>query len=159
MRTKTMGLICLISLLFGAGVVLAQEGHPLKGSWRGDWGPSATHRNPVVIVLDWDGKAITGVVNPGPNALPLKTARLDIQPGTPARAAVPAQGNTPAQPAVAATAPTFLVHFEFDAKNRAGNTVAFVVDGKVEDVELPNRSIVGTWRHDGVQGDFRVRRF
>jgi hypothetical protein len=138
---------------------IAQEGHPLRGSWRGDWGPSATHRNPVVLVLDWNGTNITGVVNPGPTSSALKVARLDITPGTPARQAVAAQGNTPAQPAVAAVPPVFRVHFEFDVRDRTGNTLTYTVDGTLEDVELPSRSLVGTWNHGNVRGDFRVRRF
>jgi hypothetical protein len=37
----------------------AQEGHPLTGTWHGDWGPRPTHRNDVTLVLDWDGKNIS----------------------------------------------------------------------------------------------------
>src|SRR5215470_9173555 len=56
--------------------VLAQEGHPLVGTWHGDWGPTATHRNDVTLVLDWDGKNITGLINPGPESIKLSKAAL-----------------------------------------------------------------------------------
>ena len=42
----------------------AQEGHPLKGSWIGVWESNAVHGNDVLMVLNWDGKSITGVINP-----------------------------------------------------------------------------------------------
>jgi len=41
------------------------QGHPLKGVWLGDWGTGKTNRNQVVVEMDWDGKAITGSINPG----------------------------------------------------------------------------------------------
>ena len=48
-----------------AGTALAQEGFPLKGSWIGTWGPSKSHDNDMLMVLNWDGKAISGTINPG----------------------------------------------------------------------------------------------
>ena len=60
-----------------ASSALAQFGHPLKGSWSGDWGPNKDQRNRVLLQMQWDGKAITGAINPGPNALPLTAASLD----------------------------------------------------------------------------------
>jgi len=60
-----------------ASSALAQFGHPLKGSWSGDWGPNKDQRTRVLMQMQWDGKAITGAINPGPNALPLTTASLD----------------------------------------------------------------------------------
>ena len=40
---------------------------PLSGTWTGDWGPSERDRNQATVELKWDGKALTGTVNPGPN--------------------------------------------------------------------------------------------
>jgi hypothetical protein len=53
------------------------QGHPLKGVWLGDWGPDKTHRNSVTITMDWDGKAISGNINPGPEAIRFTKAELD----------------------------------------------------------------------------------
>jgi len=53
------------------------QGHPLKGVWLGDWGADKTHRNPVTIEMNWDGKAITGSMNPGPEAVRFPKAELD----------------------------------------------------------------------------------
>jgi hypothetical protein len=55
----------------------ARKGHPLTGTWHGDWGPTPTHRNDVTLVLDWDGKNINGLINPGPGAIKLSNATLD----------------------------------------------------------------------------------
>ncbi len=49
----------------------------LSGTWTGDWGPSPTDRNAVVVRLDWDGTTLSGQVNPGPNAVELTVAAFD----------------------------------------------------------------------------------
>ena len=53
------------------------QGHPLKGVWLGEWGPDKTHRNAVTIEMNWDGKAITGSINPGSEAVLFTKAELD----------------------------------------------------------------------------------
>lgn len=123
------GLI-LIGLLIPAG--FAQQGHPLDGTWYGDWGPTPTHRNPVVVVIHYDGDALDGLINPGPDAIPIDVVTLDPS--------------------------TWSVHIEASATNRAGESVRYVVDGKLEDLGLPNRSMTGTWRHGDTSGDFRITR-
>jgi len=55
----------LVASLASTAPAIAQEGHPLKGSWVGTWGPSKQHDNDLLLVLTWDGKAVTGQVNPG----------------------------------------------------------------------------------------------
>ena len=132
MRVKAFLLLSLLASLAIATAALAQEGHPLKGTWLGDWGPNKNDRNQVTIVMDWDGKQITGQINPGPGAIPLKNATLEPK--------------------------GWVVHFEADAKNAAGQAVHYVVDGKIENLGLYNRSISGTWSHDNVKGDFRIQR-
>ena len=132
MRAKAFLLVCLLACLAMAGSAFAQEGHPLKGTWLGDWGPNKADRNQITILLDWDGKQITGQLNPGPGAIPIKNATLEPK--------------------------GWLVHFEADGKNAAGQNVHYVVDGKIENLGLYNRAIAGTWAHDNVKGDFRIQR-
>ena len=104
--------------------LLAQD--PLSGNWAGDWGPSATHRNPVTVQLKWDGKALTGTVNPGPSAITLQKATFDAKTGA--------------------------VHMEADSKNMMGNgMVHFVIDGKVE-----GNTMTGSWNHSQGKGDFKI---
>ena len=60
-----------------AGPAFAQEGHPLTGSWHGEWHPAPGKSTPVLVYMKWDSKNIVGAVNPGPNAAPLKVVTLD----------------------------------------------------------------------------------
>jgi len=147
MSASSLRLICLSSFLLCAASAPAQEGHPLRGVWVGYWGPAATAQNRVVVVMDHDGKTVSGVLNPGPNAVPLKVARLDITPGTPS----PKQG-------VPAILPIFKVYFEVDAKDG----VAIVAEGTMHNTALPNRWIEGTWtRTSGgkaVKSEFKITR-
>ncbi len=123
------GLLCLI---FGTVLAIAQEGHPLTGSWHGSWGPNATERHPVLLYMKWNSKEIEGTINPGPNGIPMKVATLDPDNWT--------------------------VHFEGDGKNKSGTPVHIVIDGKIENLGSYNRSITGTWTENSVKGDFKVTR-
>jgi hypothetical protein len=73
MKTKSCFLL-LLALSALTAFTFAQEGHPLVGTWSGDWGPTPTHRNQVTIVMNWDGKNINGIINPGPDVIPMKVA-------------------------------------------------------------------------------------
>jgi len=118
--------------LLVAAPVLAQFGHPLKGTWSGDWGPTKENRTHVVLELNWDGKAITGNINPGPKAVPLKKAELNPD--------------------------TWGVHLEGDGKDASGAAVHYVIDGKLENIGAYARVLTGTWVEGGKKGDFRVVR-
>jgi hypothetical protein len=39
-------------------------------------GPTPTHRNDVTLVLEWDGKNITGLINPGPESVKLNEGNV-----------------------------------------------------------------------------------
>jgi len=121
-----------LAVLAVAATASAQFGHPLKGSWSGDWGTSANNRQHVVLNLDWNGKAISGVINPGPNAVTLTTATLD--------------------PA------TWMVHFVGDGKDKNGANVHYVIDGKVENIGAFQRFMTGTWTQGSEKGTFKITR-
>jgi len=108
MRAKTVFVVCLvISVVIGAfGSARPAVEDPLSGTWTGDWGPSASDRNTVTVELKWDGKILTGTVNPGPNAVVLQKSTFDPKTGA--------------------------IHMEADAKGRRGNDIHYVIDGKVE---------------------------
>ena len=80
MKTGALVLACLLAM---AGVSAGQaalnegQGHPLKGVWIGDWGPDKANRNPVLIEMNWDGKTVTGSINPGPEAIRFTRAELN----------------------------------------------------------------------------------
>jgi hypothetical protein len=131
---KFVRFVGMLGVLMAAGSALAQQGHPLSGAWLGDWGPSATHRNDIRLIMSWDGKAVTGLIGVGPDAIPLKNVTLD-------------SANQ-----------RWMVHFEFDSKDEKGNPIHYVADGKLENLGSYNRTIAGTWNHGTVKGDFKIRR-
>jgi hypothetical protein len=101
----------IAGLLAGISVLaLNAAADPLSGTWTGDWGPSAMDRNQVTVEMKWDGKNLTGTVNPGPNAVELKKATFDPQSGA--------------------------IHLEADAASRRGGTFHYIIDGKVEDGKM-----------------------
>ena len=76
MRRRTFGLVMLgvaAAALRGA----AQEGHPLSGTWAGDWGPADGPRTHLTVVMNWDGKAVTDLINPGPDSMALTGVSVD----------------------------------------------------------------------------------
>jgi hypothetical protein len=127
-RTLVLAAVLPVVML-GLGPAIAQEGHPLSGSWHGTWGPNAT---PVLIYMKWNAPNIEGTINPGPNAVPFKVATLDPDHWT--------------------------VHFEADGKDKSGNPVHIVIDGKIDNLGSYNRTISGTWVQNSVKGDFKVTR-
>jgi hypothetical protein len=58
----------VVSSLLLAAPVLPQEGFPLDGTWRGEWGPDGG-KSAVVIVMKWDGTNVNGMINPGPKVV------------------------------------------------------------------------------------------
>ena len=111
-----------------AAPALAQFGHPLKGTWSGDWGPTKDNRTHIVLELNWDGKAITGNINPGPRAVAIKKAELNPD--------------------------NWGVHIEGDSKEG----VHYVIDGTLSNIGAYQRVLSGTWVEGGKKGDFKLVR-
>jgi hypothetical protein len=127
--------LALSLLLLAPGVVSAQFGHPLKGQWSGQWGPAD---NPKRLLLDlsWDGKAITGVINPGSDdAATVKGVTIDY-----------------ADPAA------WKVKLQAEGKDSSGKPVTIAVDGVLENIGAYSRLFHGTWVQGGQKGDFTVTR-
>ena len=153
MRMKFARLAFIVALIAAAAVTaVAQEGYPLSGTWYGDFGMSPGQRNDLTVIMKWNGTNISGLVNPGPNAVPIKTARMDVKVGE------AGQRGQNGQPGTQPTPSEFMVHFELDAKNKAGGMDHFVFDGHLENPVAGNRSMVGTWTCGSTKGDFRLRR-
>ena len=75
---KVLGPAAAVAMLLAVAVTAsAQFGHPLKGTWSADWSPSAGKTTHVLVELNWDGKTITGTVNPGVNGVAIGKATLD----------------------------------------------------------------------------------
>jgi hypothetical protein len=132
MRVSRVGLALIVAVAVGSLSLAAQEGHPLKGSWLGTWSGNKTHGEDVVVVLNWDGKTISGTINPGMDNMPIKNATLNPDNWT--------------------------VHLEADGKDKSGAVVTYIIDGKIEDISIPKRSIIGTWKSQKESGAFKITR-
>jgi hypothetical protein len=112
----------------------AQYGHPLKGSWSGER-TAGTQQIRLLLNLDWDGKEVTGTINPGPNAATIRKVAVD--------------SSRPS---------AWIVRFEAERKDASGKIVAIVIDGTLENIGAYRRFITGTWTEGGVKGQFKLTR-
>src|SRR5579863_2466911 len=78
MPRRTFHFTCFLAYLSLVATSFAQQGHPLSGTWTGDWGASPTQRTQVTFVMNWDGKNVTGIINPGPDAIPIASVFVDV---------------------------------------------------------------------------------
>jgi len=122
MRLPIRGMLALGLVAGLATFASAQEGHPAKGSWIGEWKGNSNGES-VLVVMNWDGKDITGIINPGTDNLQISKAELDPS--------------------------------DWSIKIEAGD---YVIEGNFARLELPNRSIIGTWRNGNARGDFEIVR-
>ena len=132
MRTRVVGLVCAAAWLAATVAVLGQEGHPLTGTWSGDWGPSTAQRNHLTVVMSWDGKNVTGTINPGPDAIPIGSVFLDVT--------------------------NWNVRIEADAKDKDGKPARLAAEGRLDDISSYHRTLTGTWSQGAAKGDFKLTR-
>ena len=133
-RSRVLCVLALAIMFLAPSGAWAQFGHPLKGQWSGQWGPTD---NPKRLLLDlhWDGKDITGVVNPGDEAAAVKSVTFDY--------------SNPSAWKVKLTA---------EGKDKSGKPVAISVDGTLENIGAYNKLFHGTWVEGGQKGDFTLTR-
>jgi hypothetical protein len=130
MRLSRSHWICCLVYLTGLLVQAQSPADPLTGTWRGDWGPTPTHRNAVTVLLKWDGKTLTGTINPGSKPIKLKKASFDPRTG--------------------------ILHLEADHQRMEkgvylGKWAHYVIEGTLQDGTL-----IGDWGHDNQKGDFKL---
>ena len=114
---------------------------------------------------------VSGALNGGPAAnRPLVLSVDDVAPvvGAPGRGRLWLSGYAHRLEGAAALAaadeyatlnPTgWLVHIEADGKDKGGAVVSYVIDGKIENLPLPNRTITGTWKSQKENGAFKIGR-
>ena len=126
--------LVLSIFLFTPAGARAQFGHPLKGQWSGQWGPENSPKR-LLLDLHWDGKEITGVVNPGPEAAVVKSVTFDY--------------SNPS---------AWKVKMQAEGKDASGKPVAISVDGTLENIGAYNKLFHGTWMQGGQKGDFTITR-
>ena len=141
MQSKMLPVICLLGCLLLVAPALAQMGHPLKGSWSGDWWLKKGEENHLLLDFDWDGKTLKGMLNPGTDNVTLQKLTLDPPSGGVAKAMDP-----------------WTLHFEADVKDTSGRMVHHVVDGKLQNIGAYRKFITGTWMAGTQRGEFKVVR-
>jgi hypothetical protein len=124
-RRALLALVILIQ-------AIAQQGHPLTGTWNGDWGVNSGPRTQITVVMSWDGKAVSGKINPGPDAAPLANVVVDPT--------------------------TWTVRFEADLKDSSGKPSHVMAEGHIDDLGSYHRTLTGSWRQGANKGDFKLTR-
>lgn len=129
-----MGFPAVLGLagFFFLAPALAQEGHPLVGTWSGDWGTTLTEREHLTLVMRHDGESVTGLINPGPGSVALREVYLDVTDWT--------------------------VRLAARRNDSAGQEIAIEAEGQLEDLESYHRTLRGTWREGAREGDFVLTR-
>jgi hypothetical protein len=129
-----MGRLGFLGLALSLGVtvaVSAQVGHPTKGSWSGYWGTSDAAKRRILLVLDWRDRQITGVINPGPNQVPIDKAELDVD--------------------------TWTLRLEAQMPTSEGNKAPFVTTGQLTNLgSWTTRTYSGTYVFGAETGRFTV---
>ena len=133
-RSRFLRVLVLAVMLAVPAVLSAQFGHPLKGQWSGQWGPKESPKR-LLLDLQWDGKAITGVINPGPEAATVSAVTFDY------------------------TDPTaWKVKMQAAGKDASGKPITIAVDGTLENIGAYAKLFHGTWTQGGQKGEFTVTR-
>jgi len=131
MKTRLLSALSGFVCIALSTLALAQVGHPAKGSWLGYWGPSEADQTRIRLLLAWENREITGVINPGRNAVPINRAELDES--------------------------TWTLTIEADMPVEGGNTERYVLTGQLQNLgSWINRAYVGSYRLGNESGDFMM---
>jgi hypothetical protein len=128
------GILVAALMLVLPGVAAAQFGHPLKGQWSGEWGAKNNSQR-LLLDLQWDGKAITGVINPGSDDARVGNVVFDYSNPT-----------------------AWKVKIEAEGKDASGKPVKILVDGTLENIGAYYKVFHGTWTEGGRSAPFTVSR-
>jgi len=128
-RLLAAWLLAVLSL--GAVQVVAQHGHPLVGSWSGDWGRNQTERSRLLVTFEFGvDQVISGFIIENGTRTPFETAVLD-----------------PSAWAITITA----------ERSTSAGAVPMRIEGVIENLgSATGRRISGTWVEGDVRGDFQL---
>ena len=117
--------------ILAASPGFGQQGHPLAGSWHGEWGPP-DNRKDLTIIMNWDGQRVTGLVNPVTDRT--QTRNVVLNSGT------------------------WTVRFEVDIKGPSDQALRCTADGQLERLGSDRRTISGSWNCGDLQSEFEMTR-
>ena len=106
----------------------AQEGFPLDGTWRAEGKAADGSHETIVIIMQWDGKQVSGIINPGASGVEFNGAQLNPEGWTVLLAAKDAKG------------------------------IELKLEGALADLGKYNRVINGRWTEGGRSQDIRFVR-
>jgi len=134
---RRLRILCVSASLAFAVTSSAQEGHPLVGSWHGDWGLGAAGRQDLTVVIDYtpDASGVAGIANPGYDHAPLENIQLTIPKPT-----------------------DWNVTFDVELKDKSGKATRYVAAGKLDKIGSDRRTLTGTWSSGTSKGDFKLTR-
>lgn len=127
---------CLVLwlLVAGSAAIHGQFGHPLKGQWSGEL-TIGTERTRLLLDLQWDGTAVTGTINPGPDASVVRSVTFDY-----------------------GKVSTWGVTMTAEGRDTAGRAVAISISGTLENLGAARRLLHGTWVQGARSGAFSLTR-
>ena len=126
-----LALVLVVSL---PAFAAAQYGHPLKGQWSGQWEHEGDSRR-LLLDVQWDGEAVTGVINPGDEGAPITSVTIDYSDPT-----------------------AWKVRIEARGEGSSGAPVSIVAEGTLENLGAYSRLFHGTWTEGERSGPFLVTR-
>jgi hypothetical protein len=128
-RFTVAGLLVCLAML--AATAVAQVGHPAKGSWLGFWGPDDKTQHRLLLNLDWKTRAVSGQINPGPNAANISRAEIDYT--------------------------TWTMTIEAMLPRADGHQEKWVATGKIDNLgSWTSRRFAGTYVHGTEKGSFKL---
>jgi len=133
----TVRTICFLACLALGVTASAQEGHPLVGSWHGDWGTGAAGRQDLTVIIDYtaDGADVAGIANPGYDHAALQNIQVTIPKPT-----------------------DWTVKFEVELKDKSGKATRYTAEGKLDKIGSDRRTLTGTFSAGATKGDFKLTR-
>src|ERR671925_2299644 len=103
MRSTVMSFSLMLCFSI-AGFLFAID--TISGTWTGEWGPNQYERSRVVAELKYDGKAVTGTIDPGTTPVTISKGTFNEKTGT--------------------------IHLEADGRGRGSSRNHYVIDGKLD---------------------------
>ena len=136
MQNRLLTIWLCASVAF-AVTIAAQEGHPLVGSWHGDWALGGTSRQDLTVIFEYtpDGADVTGLANPGYDHAALQKIQVTIPKPT-----------------------EWQISFEVELKDKAGKTTRYAAHGTLDKIGSDRRTLTGSWSSGAAKGDFKLTR-
>jgi hypothetical protein len=122
---RKIAFLAVVFLFAGCAEKTAGSTAAPAGAWSGDYGPDTERRDPIKLELRWEEANLRGIIQTGFRELPVRKASFTPETGA--------------------------LTMEFDAQGNNGQTIHYVIEGKVM-----GDAMSGTWSHDSQHGDFRL---